>query len=789
MILTETPHYGLSVVRFSDNQRCFDLFRQFVRDGVPLRGELRVEYDSPYFRVRVENSHRNQSFKVWLTPELEGFLYSYLLTGKNTDLPSYFKDGEPISYEVEPDYLYKHLKGEVLRDSVSFLTKETEGVEGVQIKADYPYGSIDYGFFPHSYDEILSLIENIEPHIQFISDYQFPTLHSNHLTTESKLISKDQKLDAIYPDFKIPTNCILNKTICGCGATWLEIHSERNSIIIEPNIPVIEGKMKEHPLIIGIYGDKIKSKDIVEKVRENKYPFVKIMITPDSFPKVSKALKTLGVQYYKDYFLLFDECEKTVTDIDFRKNLYLPIDDFFKFENKAMVSATPIIIDDPRFVEQGFKVIKIEPDYDYRQVLELKPTNNVNVTVKRVLSSIDDNAIKCVFYNSIEGIKELIDFLKKSSDAHIFCSTKAKKILNKENRDLKVFDTLSDPNGSLNLNKYNFFTSRFYSAVDIKLDYKPIVIMVTQVYKSLPGETPYSSIDPQTEAIQIAGRFRNGIEKLIHVTNTNPAVEIKERDQLEEFLQSQHKGYHKLLGLRNQATENGELFLLNQALEKVDYKSKGFITDNGKINYFRYNNAYLDERIKYFYRYPATLYKAYDESGAFKVMSDSIYTAYTDEERQQLKNKKNRKSERITLLYEIFQRATDSGNYYEQQFMDELKREYSLYVDAFAILGFSKVKELEFKDSDVKKELERIKRNTMLNKPIVIQAVYKVFKPNNIYSTLFINEQLMSIFDRYKIEYNHNGTSQDILFYFEGKFKRTTGGKRQWILNERLFDH
>ncbi len=36
----------------------------------------------------------------------------------------------------------------------------------------------------------------------------------------------------------IPTNVILDKTLTGVGATYCEIHAKRNSIIIEPNVPV-----------------------------------------------------------------------------------------------------------------------------------------------------------------------------------------------------------------------------------------------------------------------------------------------------------------------------------------------------------------------------------------------------------------------------------------------------------------------------------------------------------------------------------------------------------------------
>ena len=45
----------------------------------------------------------------------------------------------------------------------------------------------------------------------------------------------------------IPSNVILDKTLTGLGATHTELHSNRNSIIIEPNVPVIIEKTKDNP--------------------------------------------------------------------------------------------------------------------------------------------------------------------------------------------------------------------------------------------------------------------------------------------------------------------------------------------------------------------------------------------------------------------------------------------------------------------------------------------------------------------------------------------------------------
>ena len=52
-----------------------------------------------------------------------------------------------------------------------------------------------------------------------------------------------QYLTEVLP--MIPTNTILYKKLTGLGATYGELKAKRNSIIIEPNKPVISGKCKD----------------------------------------------------------------------------------------------------------------------------------------------------------------------------------------------------------------------------------------------------------------------------------------------------------------------------------------------------------------------------------------------------------------------------------------------------------------------------------------------------------------------------------------------------------------
>lgn len=766
-------------LRASDNDRHGRIFKMLVRDGVALHGSLSTRDRLPSFELVAYRQGTVKPF-IWLTPKVEAFLLTYLMTGKSTGVPSLPVNGQLPDFMPE-NYVLQHIRREILNNAAVFTVAEGDGIRGIRIKANYPYGSIDYGFFPHSTDEILAQLSGVAPRKSPVAlCCDIPELHNHTLPIVYKELAAGKSLDAVFPDKRIPSNTILDKTICGVGATYLEIHAKRDSIIVEPNVPVITGKMQEHKHLIGVFGDKITVREIAQQIKNKTEPWVKIMTTPDSFPKVVKALQALKIPYKESWFLLFDECEKFVSDMDFRKSMILPIDDFFAFKNKAMVSATPIVINDPRFEKQGFQIIKIKPMFDYRKTLELKPTNNVALMVKRTLEKLDKTTPVCLFYNSIKGIEDLIAQLKIVDHANIYCSTEAMRSLKKAK--YHVFDSVTDKNGMPDLNHYNFFTSRFYSALDIKLNIQPVVILVSDVHKSRANETPYTLIDPETEAIQIVGRFRNGVSRIIHIANTNWNMNYQLKEELEKFLSEEHLGYQALVALKRSAVSEGEKHIIVQAIAKTDYKAQGFVTDKGVKNYFRYNNAYWDERLKMLYRSPAQLNKAYNRSEAFTVLAESEYMAYTDEERKILNDRNKPKATRIKLLYDIYQR----DSYKDVLFINELKREYPLYFDAFYTIGLSKVKELAFVDSAIQTEVDKVIFHRRATEPRVIDAVYLQFQPNMIYSTVDVNQCLKVIYDNCQIKYDKRGLGKNIALYFDALETRT-GKQRKWKLGNKKY--
>lgn len=167
-------------------------------------------------------------------------------------------------------------------------------------------------------------------------------------------LGKVQYLTEVLP--QIPTDTILYKKLTGLGATYGEIKAKRNSIIIEPNVPVIIGKCNDpkhrNDNLFGVY-EGIYTDDIVKYLEKSGKKYYKILTTPESFQKVKAAFEDMETDMYSTCFLLFDECHKLVKDMDYRSDIIFPLNDFFRFEHKALVSATPIPLHDPRFKEQN----------------------------------------------------------------------------------------------------------------------------------------------------------------------------------------------------------------------------------------------------------------------------------------------------------------------------------------------------------------------------------------------------------------------------------------------------
>lgn len=571
------------------------------------------------------------------------------------------------------------------------------------------------------------------------------------------------------------TNCIYHKTVTGCGITRYAIEFfDHNLIAILPNVPVIEGKQAEHnekfpdSKVLGVY--KGIDVDDIQAYLLSDVKYKKIITTPEGFvDKVVKAFEDINTMY-NDYFLLFDECERIITDVNYRGDIAAPIDHFFEFKNKALVSATTLPFSDERF--KDFKHYVIEPAYGYSIPLTVIGTNNVVASVDNHIKALQSEHV-CIFMNSTNGIHSVATSLGIEAESKAFCAQDSVvKLLTKEYKNASSYFDVED------LVKYNFFTSRYFSAVDMKVDYKPDIIMVTDVFFA-----EHSIIDPHTEAIQIAGRFRNGINSLTHVTNFNPKLESKTKEQALDYLHGSFDVYNEFVKSHAKSTNPGSRRTLKDAIENSFVHA---FFSNGNLNSFMVDNFINEERVKAYYQRFENLKAAYQEKDKhFKLTFKEEQHPVGDKDILELNHTKQSKKEKCRIVAGLFNQWTAKKGEYvipPEGLLNSLITQYPEIWQANLAIGLKGMEEAGFVLSKIKTAVKKAKEIEQLQ--FLAPKIYEAFAENTDCTDVSIRNRLATI-------YKSNGVNKearivDILDYFRG-YRSTRKGERVYVLKERIF--
>ena len=468
------------------------------------------------------------------------------------------------------------------------------------------------------------------------------------------------------------------------------------------------------------------------------------MTTPESFFKVMRAMLLLQIDCHTDYMLLFDECDKIVKDIDYREAIALPINDFFLFENKAFVSATPILPSDPRFEQQSFQIIKIVPDYDYTKVMQLITTNNVVAIFREIIKRCENRQV-CIFLNSTDTIFAIIEKFKLETQSKVFCSQDSVEKLHKLGYANAFADLEFDSRKHVKLAQYTFFTSRFFSAVDIDLQTKPVIAIISDLFYA-----KHSMIDPHTEAIQILGRFRNGTGGIIHVSNFNPDMSCKTPEQLQNYLDGCHEVYMQIKRLFETATGEGVRETLKEALERITYAK--YVDKEGNKNYFAIDNSFDEERVKSYYFNPCNLIQAYNDTDHFAVKHQHFQLPLGDEDRLKISRADNKKEKRTEIIEQLDLLNGEENVYDEplfREFRDSLHREDSLIVEVYENLGAEYARQYLMSDKKMKLELIKYRSENGQDKFAKMTSIYAVFEVGKKYPVDYIKENIREIYSSY----------------------------------------
>lgn len=597
------------------------------------------------------------------------------------------------------------------------------------------------------------------------------------MTTQIIQINKNengkiQYLTEVLP--MIPTNTILYKTLTGLGATYGELKADRNSIIIEPNVPVIVGKCNDpkhkEDNLFGVY-EGVYTEDVIKYLEKSADKRTKILTTPESFQKVKDAFELMDMDIYGTCFLLFDECHKIVKDADYRSDITLPFDDFFLFNEKALVSATPISFSDPRFEMQKFQIIRIEPAFEYKLPVSLIHTNNVLEQLKRTLDKLDATDI-CLFVNSTDMIYSFIKQLDIENESTVFCAKKSvEKLKNKKFKH--AFEQWSKSR----MKKYNFFTSRFYNALDIELKIKPTVIMISDVYFS-----EYSMIDPHTDAIQAIGRFRNGVNCVYHIFNTNPNLPVRTEEEIGIYLQVSKEVYDKIKTFYDCATSEEARKAYREALKVLPFNQ--MLNKDGKENFFAIDN-YVDEALlKSSYNAQEKLIASYRSNRLFDLDVESAYFPFGDFERLKKESKyASLKDKRKEVVRQLELLKGDDETEMIRNYKEDLRKADSFIYGAYEEIGKEMIESLDYSVKRIKEAMILKQYREKTEGTEFIQLIKNSFKVGQKYTKKYIKEELTRIYALTGVTPQKTITGQSIKEFFYVK-EINTGGSRKFLLVE-----
>lgn len=320
---------------------------------------------------------------------------------------------------------------------------------------------------------------------------------------------------------ELPSHCLLNKGITGCGGTTVELLANRDSIILCPTKNLVLSKQSDNYL--GVTGD-VPNSEIINYLHTH-IGYKKFVTTYDALVRLMQLIPN-----YQEYFLLVDEYHLLFNDYQFRsKPIMFILNNFRKFDKWCFMTATPL--KDEFILEQLKDVDQIEYKWSNARPVNItiKDTYFTNKTIIKLIEETTDKNLH-IFLNSVKTIKDIVAKLKLS-DYRIVCSSQ-----NKE------FDKITDP-----VCKINFYTSCAFEGCDI-YDKDGLCIIVSDTNIST------TVLDISTKIRQVCGRLRDSKYKdqVILVLNTSKHryAGTTEEEFMTRVLESEE------LGKANEATFN-----------------------------------------------------------------------------------------------------------------------------------------------------------------------------------------------------------------------------------------
>lgn len=596
---------------------------------------------------------------------------------------------------------------------------------------------------------------------------------------------------------------ILDKQICGCGATEMYINSGKKVILSAPRKHLLFNKYSQHLEddfhLFRFMGDKKKyfeGKTTPEEmitVKSNLADYIykggKVILTPyDSLGYVFEQLKQCGenidewIVVVDEFQVMFNDCQfKPVTEYELYRTLQ-------NFRSVVYLSATPYLekyldmscqfkdltICTLQWPETMIEVPKIEVVHTAKSVVSLCEDIIQNYRTGNGRSIMLENgetfiSREAVFY--INSVKEIIRVIRKMQlqpdEVTIICSATPENNnkLRALSNDMNQKYTISEIPGRGDTHKmFTFCTSTVYVGADFYSKSAYSYIFANPKVKSM-------AIDVSVDLQQIVGRQRLATNPFRNSATLYFNTKVPQKTDAEFEAEIEAKNKNTISQIENfNAVPNKELQLdlLSKEIEKFGHLEHFCcITKDCNNNDIVVKNEMVEiserrsrELLSCVYNNDFSMYKAISRSADITKACDS-----SDNDIQRLFNewsKDNNFSRKMELYCEMRENVLDmlvKCNFIE--------RKYHEYYKAFGREG---LEALQWRENNIKQILQPMPFD-VLPKDRIAAELIKSLQPQKEYSKAHIKELLADIYKNLGID--GNPSASDIEQYMTVKSSST----------------
>ena len=244
----------------------------------------------------------------------------------------------------------------------------------------------------------------------------------NDIPQVVEVIECDESINYISEKLSITPSGIIECQVPHIGTTFLELHADRNSIILFPREDEAKLYAKEYPEIsfyVDIEEMMLEQEVTVYRSDNNKQKF---LVTPSS---VSRLLDCLGQEEALKYFFMIKDMEKLQSECNYKPYISTILDYYMAYpKDKRCICTTDYkAFSHPVLKSEDIHIIKWH--HLPKRNIKVRPCSNTIGVLKETIEKLPDTDKVLIVYTSVSQARLSILNLKEDiqKECCILCST------------------------------------------------------------------------------------------------------------------------------------------------------------------------------------------------------------------------------------------------------------------------------------------------------------------------------------------------------------------------------